>query len=178
MKRLAATSSQTQDTSGLSHQCSATEPRQLDNHLPSTWKNSSWNPRGERKKITMDEHQPAWKLGSGNPLGERKKITADENQPARKVGSCTPRKEKEDIADEHQPAQKVGSWNPWGERKKITADEHQPAWKVDSWNPFKPVLFYPRETGSNDAERTPWSKLGNPWFHPRRVINLLYFGCG
>ena len=59
---------------------------------PWTRKNSSWNPRGERKKITADEHQPAWKLGSGNPLGERKKITADENQPARKVGSCGKRK--------------------------------------------------------------------------------------
>ena len=34
-KRLAAAGSQTQDTSGLSCQCSATEPRQLDNHQPS-----------------------------------------------------------------------------------------------------------------------------------------------
>ena len=35
MKRPTATGSQTQDTSGLSHQCSATEPRQLDNYQPS-----------------------------------------------------------------------------------------------------------------------------------------------
>ena len=35
MKRLAIAGSQTQDTSGLSHQCSATEPRQPHNHQPS-----------------------------------------------------------------------------------------------------------------------------------------------
>ena len=35
VKRLAAASSRTQDTSGLSHQCSATEPGRQDNHLPS-----------------------------------------------------------------------------------------------------------------------------------------------
>ena len=38
-------------------------------------------------------------------------------------------------------------------------------------------FLYPRETGSNDAERTPRNKkapdLGNPWFHPRRVISTL-----
>ena len=34
-KRLAVTGSQTQDTSGLNHQCSATEPQQPDNHQPS-----------------------------------------------------------------------------------------------------------------------------------------------
>ena len=34
-KRLAVAGSWTQDTSGLSHQCSATEPRQPDNHQPS-----------------------------------------------------------------------------------------------------------------------------------------------
>ena len=33
-KRLAAAGSQSQDTSGLSCQCSATEPQQLDNHQP------------------------------------------------------------------------------------------------------------------------------------------------
>ena len=35
VKRPAAAGSQTQDTSGLSHRCSATEPQQLDNHQPS-----------------------------------------------------------------------------------------------------------------------------------------------
>ena len=34
MKRLAVAGSRTQDTSGLSRQCSATELRQLDNHQP------------------------------------------------------------------------------------------------------------------------------------------------
>ena len=32
VKRLAAAGNRTQDTSGLSHQCSVTEPRQLDDH--------------------------------------------------------------------------------------------------------------------------------------------------
>ena len=35
MKRSAATGSWTQDTPGLSHQCSTTQPRQPDNHQPS-----------------------------------------------------------------------------------------------------------------------------------------------
>ena len=35
MKRLRVTGSRTQDTSGLSCQCSATEPQQLDDHQPS-----------------------------------------------------------------------------------------------------------------------------------------------
>ena len=35
MKRPAVTRSWTQDTSGLSHQCSATEPQQPDIHQPS-----------------------------------------------------------------------------------------------------------------------------------------------
>ena len=35
MKKAAVTGSQTQDTSGLSRQCFATEPQHLDNHQPS-----------------------------------------------------------------------------------------------------------------------------------------------
>ena len=47
-KRPAAAGSRTQDTSGLSHQCSAIEPRQLERHQPSqssiqsTWVLSWW----------------------------------------------------------------------------------------------------------------------------------------
>ena len=37
VKRAAAALSRTQDTSGLSRQCSATEPRQLDNHYGGSW---------------------------------------------------------------------------------------------------------------------------------------------
>ena len=34
VKKAAVTGSRTQDNSGLSRQCSATEPQQLDNHQP------------------------------------------------------------------------------------------------------------------------------------------------
>ena len=42
------------------------------------WKNSSWDPQGERNKITADEHQTARKVGRWSPRGERNKVTADE----------------------------------------------------------------------------------------------------
>ena len=78
----------------------AETPREKeDEHQPAR-KVGSWNPRGERKKITADEHQPAWKVGSSNPWswGESK-ITADEHQPARKVAVETPEeREKEDYS--------------------------------------------------------------------------------
>ena len=41
MKKLPVTGSQTQDTSGLSRQCSSTEPQQPDNHQPS--QSSIWH---------------------------------------------------------------------------------------------------------------------------------------
>ena len=141
------------------------------------WQLKPQRREGERKKITADEHQQAQKLGSWNPLRERKKITADENQPAWKVGSCTPRKEK-DIADEHQPAKQVGSWEPEERERRLqrmNTNQHE---RLTVEIHLNLSFLYPRETGSNDAERTPWSKLSNPWFHPRRIINLLYFGCG
>ena len=109
---------------------------------------------GERKKITVDEHQQARKLGSWNPLRERKKITADENQPAWKVGSCTPRKEK-DIVDEHQQAKQVGSWKPEERERRLqrmnTNQHERLTVEIHLYLSF----LYPKETGSNDAERTP-----------------------
>ena len=44
--------------------------------VPWTRKNGSWDPWGERKKITADEHQPAWKVGSWKPRGERNGVRA------------------------------------------------------------------------------------------------------
>ena len=71
---------------------------------PTSTKDWQLKPRGERKKITAVENQPARKVGSWNRRGERKKTAAVENQPARKVGS----------------------WNPGGERlQRMRINQHE-----------------------------------------------------
>ena len=113
-----------------------------------------WQLKSTRRKITVDENQPAWKVGSWNPRGETLQWMST-NQHERLAAETPEERERrlqrmrinqhKRLAVEIHEEKDYSGWEPtstkgWqlkSTRRKITVDEHQPARKVGSWNSWE-----------------------------------------